>query len=220
MLAQLPPHCCYARCPHRCFFDGPRWLVSSVDTAGGVHPAAVIRRGTGSVEQSSCCLPLRYWWTVVHYLQNDVFFHAYNFCTTNWIVIWWHCFSTGTEKLGGKILAMCTSLATMQSRRTRSTAVPASLPSGACSNTFCRPWSWASCFCTMDARISCSRKSLLPTRYSKSTSGPHSGTPTRETPPLGSLLMSHCCRFLSLNLAPVGRRSIHKFAQHEMQAAE
>ena len=72
--AQLPPHCCYARCPHRCFFDGPRWLVSSVDTAGGVHPAAVIRRGTGSVEQSSCCLPLRYWWTFVHHPKMMFFF--------------------------------------------------------------------------------------------------------------------------------------------------
>ena len=111
---------------------------------------------------------------------------------------------------GRKILAMCTSLATMQRRRTLSTAVPASLPSGACSNTFCTPWSCAWCFSKKDARISCTRNSLLPTRYSKSTSGPHSGTPTRETPPLGSLLMPHCCRFLSLNLAPVCLRSIHK----------
>ena len=36
------------------------------------------------------------------------------------------------------------------------------------------------------------------------------GSSLPRSPPLGFLLMSHCCRFLSLNLAPVGRRSIHK----------
>ena len=79
-------------------------------------------------------------------LQKESFFHEYKCWTTKLRLNSWHCLSKSTEKHGGRILAMWVNLDATQSLRTRSTAVPTSLASGACCNTFSSAVSCAWCF--------------------------------------------------------------------------